>query len=546
MLITKFNKMIRNKFIWAFVAFIVSISFVLSYSAVTEGCQRRSPGAVGVLGGEDISYAEFRTALLYETGLQNRRRLTDEEQEQLDDSAWKRMAMLRKAQNLGITTPLQEVGEAIRSEPSFTVNGSFSKAAYSSIIAQQLNMTTDMFESFQQETMTIDKMRSVARALTWVAPYEVNTRIKDLTDRFRMEYSLLDKNTFISDFSLSDDDLLAFYNANTNLFVEPDRVSVRYVAFDIDNYFATNAVTEQRVSNYYENNRDDFLNPASTNALDTHLPLAEVSTNIVALIAREDAVKRAKDDAINFMISLIPEYDGLEAPSLDDRVASTNGLEIKTTGFFAEYDSLPELNVNFRFNQAAFRLAPDDPTAMYSDAIVGDRAVYILTLNEKRPAYVPPFEEIQEKVRPVAVAEARGEALTKEAENLASVLRTETNRTFQAVLRGYGLSSVTTEYFSVFASIQTNTVSYANELGQKAAELGTGEVSDPIPVPEGILLARLVDRQAGTGTATPGLEAQLQNTLGQYRSSVVFEDWREALLEEAEFTDLRSDDADAL
>ena len=72
LVITKFNKLIRNRLLWAIFGILIGFIFVIYFIPGVGGLMDQSehqPNAEGTLYGKDISVEEFRMAKFFETGL---------------------------------------------------------------------------------------------------------------------------------------------------------------------------------------------------------------------------------------------------------------------------------------------------------------------------------------------------------------------------------------------------------------------------------------------------------------------------------------------
>jgi hypothetical protein len=535
--------MIRNKFIWGAVAFIVCISFVFSYSAVSSGCSKNPAGAVATLFGEEVKSIDFRLAMLFEQGLEPKRNMTDEEQEQLEDSAWKRIAILKLAEDMNVVTPLHEVGALIRQSPSFAVEGTFNRDQYARIIGTRLGVDTGTFERFQQENLTIEKLYSTMGSMVWTSPFEINTKVRDLTDQFKMEYALLDAKTFTPETLLTNGEHEAFFTENSELFREPKRISAQYVAFPFANYATTNAPSEEQLSLYYDDHLDDFKVENSTNILEEYRTLDEVRDDIIALLSDDLEIISARNAAEDFVYSLLPEGRS-KAPSFETRLAEDKDLKSVTTEPFSIDESVDGVeDAGNKFNDAAFALIPNDPTAKYSDVVLGTNAAYVLAFESEKESYIPAYESVSDAVIPLAQAAAEHKAFLKNvgaiAETARAAANADTNATLGELLASHKVEVNETGYFSVFSSFGTNQVNHVDDLSAVAPELAPGQISTPIDVDDGVLVARLTNRRAGTAQDSFAFTPQVQRTLAQYRSAQVFEAWRSYVLAQADFADLR-------
>ena len=292
MLITKFNRLIRNKFLWAVVAIVVSVSFVLSASSL-KGCAKDTAAMAGQLYGEDISMQQFRLTRFFELGMRPNTDLSPEANLRLHHRTWQRLAMLRTADRLGITTSIDEVGRLIRKDPSFAVNGAFSKDHYRSVISEQLRVDIATFEIFLRQNVTLMKLRGIMGSLVWVSPQELNQRLANLTDKRRVEYATFTASNLVGDINVTDEDARAFYEENDELFTLPRQVSVRYVMFPITNFFSTNLVSEADIQEHYDRHIDDYT-PTDTNGMAFPTPLEEVGDEIAELLKIRAATSKQR------------------------------------------------------------------------------------------------------------------------------------------------------------------------------------------------------------------------------------------------------------
>ena len=128
MLITQFNKLIRNKFVWTVFAVIIAFFFV-GASVSSRGCSADAGdrrGMEGKLFGENVTSREFAMARYFEMGLRYDSALTPEQSAALRERTWARLAALRLAEQMGLGATEDEVMQALQQDPSFQVNGAFS------------------------------------------------------------------------------------------------------------------------------------------------------------------------------------------------------------------------------------------------------------------------------------------------------------------------------------------------------------------------------------------------------------------------------------
>jgi hypothetical protein len=537
MLITKFNKMIRNKIIWAFIAIVTSVFFVLSASSFSGSCSADAETAEGRLYGEDVSPGDFRNAMFFELGM----RRSDgfgSDPDTVRTRTWRRLAVLSQAEKFGLLTDDDEVRSTLGSIPEFSPDRQFEQSRYFAFIQSQ-NLHPSTFEEYLRQDLTIKKMRGTADAFTWVAPTELSRRFSNLTDIRTLEIGRLDRQNLTPEVSVADDDIRDFYTENTNLFTAASKMQVRYVEFPFSNY-VPESNDAARVEAYYNANLEAYT-PEPTNDffLPEALPLDQVRAEIEATLKEKQSTEDAMYAATDFVDALSP-IDVKSALSFE-ATAATNNLEVMLTGLFAIDEPVEGLDVDYRFRRAAFDLVPNDPQFYYSEVIEGSNAAYVIAYETNTPSRVMALDEVLEDASEYALSNAAHIAFMGNVSAIHSEISESlsTNRTFTDLLSVREIV-VTSVVFSVFETISTNVFEDDFLLVPKIIDLRAGDLSEPVETPDGAIIAYAVDRAPTSPENNLALRQQLLLTLHQYRSQLVFEDYSDYLLEVAEFEDIRA------
>lgn len=534
MLITKFNKLIKNRIMWGIFAAVICFSFVFGGIFGRGGNRNdRKPGVAGTLLDEEVSNREFFTARFYELGMRERPGLSPEAHEILRDRTWKRIAALRAAGRMGLTVSPEEVSDVIQRDPSFHVNGVFSKARYQATVESQLRIGMQVFEDYVRQDILIRKLMQTMQSMVWNSPEDVSRRLQNITDQFRIEYAVLPADEVAGDVQVSVEDAEAYYAENREEFTEPEKINVKYVAFPVTNYLARVNVSEDETSEYYQENQDDYLF-TTTNGNAEPLPFDDVKESIVDLLARRKATFKARDDATDLVMAMAP---GRYSAGLSmQEAASGRGLSIATTELFSATGSVSGLDdVDSEFNRTAFNLDPDSPDTYFSDPIVGYDNVYVIAANERVEERIPEFDEVAEQATEAAGVVARREALFEECDRIRGEAASG-EKTFTRTLVDCGVSVSTTEVFTVYEGDED--IEFSEALLPEIMLLQEGEVSACIPVPVGAMLAYVAERTPGDIATAQLLRPQLQTTLSRYRAGIVYEDWGDYLLSQSDFKDL--------
>jgi peptidyl-prolyl cis-trans isomerase D len=535
MLITKFNKMIRNRIVWWIIGGIVIITFVGWFSP-HGGCETTAPtGQAGSLDGQPVTAAELRTAR-FDTYLDfcmmsgRKPSMTPQLDKILDEMAWKRVAALRMAKSIGLNPPTDaELLAEIQRQQIFQANGAFSKNQYLAFernFLTPLGATTAQFENKLREDMILYKLQSSVASAAWVSPPELQRMVARYADNFRVDYVTLGTNMVSgSDISLTDDDIKAFYTDHTNLFEIPPRVGVRYVSLPISNYLSKADVETITIEEYYDTHTDEFTT-TDTNGTKVLAPIEDVRSSISNLLVRESSTQAARDAGTDLVISLAPARDG--APSVFEKVAEAAGLAVKTTALFNAEGPVPDINGDFDFINAAFKLRPT-PDEYFSDAVLGNDSVYILALATNAEPYVPAFEDVSAKVKPLAHEEAVKAALTRAAESVRRKFQEglSKNESFAVLAKQQTLNVSTTEYFSAYSPPEAMN---SPEILESIVVLNRGELSDLISVTNGYVIACIADRKPASEEEASAVRSQLGANIVRRRARILFSEWQAAMV----------------
>jgi hypothetical protein len=527
MLITKFNKLIRNKLVWGFFAIIVCLSFV-GVSFLSNSGKEQRTNNVGTINGEEVAYKEFNKTRVFEQGFRSTSQLSDSEIDELDKATWKRLATLRYAATLGIICTSDEIDSVVLSDPRFQINGAFDQATYESSVQQELGIPTQMLEEYMSQEIILNRMRVLAGTMVLTPVSELQQKLQRLTDIVEADYAFIANEIKLKNIKLTEEEALEYFTKNIDLFKVPEKMNVNYVQFPIADFTSQVSVTEQDAREYYEDNISDYSSRNTNDDLVT-IEFTDVADEITTTLLWEEASYQARDTATTFVMDLMPDRDGVATP-LEDALKE-NQLNITTSKFFSLLENVKGVDAGYDFNRAAFDLVPADPERRISDAIVGSSNVYVLIANEKIASRLPSFEEVEKEVKPYAKSQKASLAFDRQTTELReTVIKSiEDGKGFKEALKSKKIKVFSSEPFSVYSDM-TNEVEYSEVIVPAVMSLDKGDVSDLIPTEDGYLLIHLTGREAGDLLSTELLRPQLVSAISRYRSSVLFYEMQDQLL----------------
>lgn len=520
MFIYHFNRLIRNRVIWLAFALMVAFTFV-SVSVDCGGRRGRGDSRYGYLGGEAVSPDAFR---LSEVAVSSANRNLDLPPAMVETQIWQHLAAVQAARKMGMETSANEIRRAIRDTPAFQSQGRFDPQRYQQAVISSLKIPPAYYERLMADQIQLFKLSSVVAAAAWSAPLELEDETAAWSDTLTVQFAFVSNRFATASMALDDDALRAFYAEHPEFFALPDRVGVYYAAVSASNFLAAVSVPEEDIADYYDENASRYTRPDGTNS-DTLVtaPLAEVRDEIVATLKLEEAVHAASTNAFAFVTQL----GQADAADFTWR-ARARGLQVVPSPLFGADEPLPAIDAAAQeeFRNSAFDLNPAQADARFA-IVKGASRAYILLAWTNSPAHTPPFESVRDRVRPLALAQARAKAfdrlLTDVRDAVAAPLREGKGFAFAAHAQQLVVSTALT--FSAQSAMQRTEIPFRRALVSAAMRLRRGEVAPPAPVDDGALLVYLADRQPGDPLTGEMLRPQLREQLERQLAGALLADW---------------------
>jgi len=549
MLITKFHRLIQNKLLWIAFLIIVVFSFVIWGTQMPDAAERQSNDA-GKLNGESIPYdayqqARFNTYLSIVLMSGRAVPVTPELEEQLHTMAWQRLAALKKADKLGITSSDQEVVQSIHSFEFLQQGGRYNPQAYDQFAQQFLapmRATKRDFEEHVRQEIILQKLRAITDRSILVTPHEIDRTFTTLTDTFEIEYVNLTPELVTDDTDVSDEDVLAFFNKEPEQFTFAEKVKVKAAVFPVQDFVNEVEITDAEIQEFYDFNLDDYAMESEepdtnlfSTAVTTYRPLEEVKEEIAQNLALKQATILAEAKAGEFVQELSLNHK--EGRGVFDKIAATMGIELIMAEPFTARQLPAELEAGPQVVRAAFNLSDDDDY-YYSDPVSGSNYVYVLALVERQPERLPEFDEVKDDVKKLALELASYNALTEKAQEILekAAAGIADGKSFDDTLATYKLTSEKPKAFTM------NTIEMDEEVASALIRhilvRNHGEFTDPIPTDDGnILLGYVKSRTPVTDMTADTMRPQIISTLRRQSSQVIFQEMQNYLLENGGFED---------
>jgi parvulin-like peptidyl-prolyl isomerase len=532
MMISKFNKLIHNKIIWAGFAVVISLAMVGFFAPAGGGNTQNSPTAMGTLFGEPVTREQFNLARLFNQSFQSRRASDEAEQARMREQTWQRLAILALARQQNITVSDQELSEAIQSDPSFATNGAFDRNRYQQLVQGQMRVQLGTFERYLREEMMLRKMTSLVSKSLWVSPHELERSVSRLTDLFSIQVVNLAYSNMVADVSATPEDVQAFYNENPYAFEVPEMRSVKYVEWPISNFVTTVTVSDEDIQDYYDAHLEEYAT-TDTNSVTTYATFDDVSDSIEKNLSWKMAIGEASEAAMRFSDDLSDKLYDNQSITLE-MVAKEKDLTVKTSGFFTDMGAVPGLKVGLTFTAAAFRLNAAIPDDAFSHTIIGDDAIYVLSADETQVAHVPEFKTVQNDAQQLADDFVKSTAFEERTRISRNQLETavKAGSDFITTAEEQKLQVQAPAPFSVYEASPEDLENFS-AIAPAILELELGDVSEPISTQTGMAIVFVADRQPGDIVLAESIKPDVLQTIQSTRMRVHFETWAENVLAEA-------------
>ncbi len=548
MMISKFHRLIQSRLLWGAFLVIIVFSFVIWGMVWPSDIKKaEQANAAGTLDGVTVSHGEFRSAYL-STHLARTLALgrdiqsTPQTDAVLRNLSWQRLATLREVAKLGIVATDQELIGAIRSNFSET-NGAYNPQRYQAFLQnaiRPLGFTGAQFEQHLREEIQIQKLAHLIGRQAQVTPLEVRRTFETLLDSFTVEYASIAPADVEKDVSVSEEDARKLFDADPAAFTVPEQREVSFAAFPIADYLAeTNGISDEDVQDYYELHIDDYTTAETgTNGQPREViaDLDEVREDIVKALRHAAAADKADAAATDLTSLAMPDRDG-NVPEFADAVKKS-GRKVEKLAPFSRLD-LPVEDGGAAFVAAAFELAPNSFDRV-SAPVAGKDDIYVLYLEKILDPRVPSFDEAKEKAMAVAKRKAVAEALASKGKAIqdAAAAGIAAGKTFEQAVADTGAKIASTEPFTgLSASSSTNET--IQSLVQAVVSCNQGEVADPVPSGDGLVVAYLQARTPADPATFDSYQTEISSAIRARRGQSRFRDWQAALLAPGRFTDLQ-------
>ncbi len=467
--------------------FFVTICFIVP-PFVIWGVARRGlddgSKSVGMLYGKRIPLSDYLQArdacmlnlfLLYGPNFRELLPMID-----LNRQTWDRMLLLAKASKQGVVISDVEVANQIRR--LFRKGDDYDPARYEGFL-QQAGLPALVFEQRIRDTLAIGRLTRLITDTVLVTQDELQEEYLAKGEKCKTSCALFNASSYLDKLAVDDAKDREFFAKHREEFRVSEKVKARYVFLSPEDFKKGVTIKQQEIRDLYDSNRARWTDPKT----EVPLPFEKVQDKIREELARQKAMDAAFEKATDISMGLFDQ------PDLE-KAAKNAGLKITVTDLFSLNDAnLPLNSVEFAHTAFTTDVGKNSP-------VVKTRSGFaILSPLEKKPAYLPEYEEVKNLVDKRSRTElARAQALTdaqKVHDELAKALQTG-RASWQEFLKPLGLKTLAVGPFTKETVLDN--VPDAESFKRACFQTATGQLTPVLPNANGALFAYVESRQAGT------------------------------------------------
>lgn len=200
-----------------------------------------------------------------------------------------------------------------------------------------------------------------------------------------------------------------------------------------------------------------------------------------------------------------------------DKAATSNGLQVTNTDFFAQSASLPGIGNSPEFMSAVFTQKPMSPP----QAVRIPSGYAVVQATQLKPAATPTFEQIRDRVAQEFKQQRAQSLLAQRTQELSDRARAAHN--LKAAAKAVGATVRTSDLVS--PGQQVPQVGALSGAAEQVFELKPGEISGPIPASGNGVVMQVVDKQEPSPAEFDKQKDQIRESVLERKRAEVMELW---------------------
>lgn len=173
------------------------------------------------------------------------------------ESVISRTALQQYLSNEGFAVSDEMIANTIVSNPAFQTDGKFDRELYDRLLASN-QFSAAGYEASQRGQMVINQFQETLTNSAFITPSEFRRRIELTGQQREVEYATISPDTYLEEVSVSEEDVMAWYENNPTRFTTPASVDLEYLLIDESVARARIDVTDDLLLAYYEGIQGEY------------------------------------------------------------------------------------------------------------------------------------------------------------------------------------------------------------------------------------------------------------------------------------------------
>lgn len=393
----------HSKTLWWVIIFAIIVTFVYWGSQPSQrGGGSGGPGNYGRLNGETITVNKFIDAqnevkLMYffASGGGWPDKGGKASGFDVEQRTYFRLFMIQKQEEMGVFVSDEAVAKYASERLRSMGRGKpVPPAVFEKQALMPEGLTLQDFERFLRHELGGQQMASVlGLGGELVTPQEVRALYTRNNQEIQTQVAFFSASNYLASVKSPTEQITQFYSNQMSRYRLPDRVQVNYVKFPLSNFLAEAAQKINESTNlnevleamYQQRGGTNYYTEAKTPEEAKQMILKEENDKLALELARKKAIEFASDVFAQTPVS----------PDNLTTLAKARNLTPLVTPPFSSEEPPPGLDVRADFLRAAFALTAEEP---FSQTLVGNDGIYLISLNKNLPSEVPSLEAIRAQV----------------------------------------------------------------------------------------------------------------------------------------------------
>lgn len=377
-----------------------------------------------------------------------------------------------EAKRLGITVSDKERADRIRQYlPTAFIGDTFiGNDAYSRLVRERFQMTTQVFEELVRSGLVDEKFRKLVTDGISVSPAELQDEFLYQNQKVKLDYALIRVEDLAAKINPDESEIQSYFDVNKSKFTVPERRIVRYALVDLAQIRQNTIVSDDDLKVVYQKNIQQYQVPNRVHAEHILLTTVGKTDAEVAEVKKlaTDILAQAKKKGANFE-ELAKKYS-------EDPGSKTKGGDL---GWLVQGQTVPE------FEKVAFSL----PKGEVSDLVHTQYGFHIIKVLDKEAAHTKTFDEVKDSLRSPILLQMADQQAASIADKLSSDIRQSNKNTLDDLAQKYHLT--TAETHPVAATEPVLELGNGQDVKEEIFRLRQGELSLPIRTDRGYVVLAL-------------------------------------------------------